>query len=86
MKILCFGGRRDAYAKGNASRGASRFCSAPYTIQHVYKWCLQTPGVHLALFAEDICLYATDCKEGFVRKSSVVSAQWRCGVSTVTLK
>jgi hypothetical protein len=29
----------------------------------------QTPGVHLAIFAEDICLYAIDRKEDFaVRK------------------
>jgi hypothetical protein len=26
----------------------------------------QTPGVYLALFADDTCLYATDRKEGFV--------------------
>jgi hypothetical protein len=29
-------------------------------------YALQTPGVYLALFAEDTCLYATDRKEGFV--------------------
>jgi hypothetical protein len=28
----------------------------------------QTHGVLLALFADDTCLYATDRKEGFVRK------------------
>jgi hypothetical protein len=27
---------------------------------------LQTHGVHLALFADDTCLYATDPKEGFI--------------------
>jgi hypothetical protein len=27
---------------------------------------LQTPGVNLALFADDTCLYATDRKEGYV--------------------
>jgi retron-type reverse transcriptase len=27
----------------------------------------QTNGVHLALFADDTCLYATDRKDGFVR-------------------
>jgi hypothetical protein len=26
----------------------------------------QTHRVHLAIFADDTCLYATDCKEGFV--------------------
>jgi hypothetical protein len=26
----------------------------------------QTPGVYLALFADDTCLYATDRKEGYV--------------------
>jgi hypothetical protein len=25
-----------------------------------------TPGVHLALFADDTCIYATDCKESYV--------------------
>jgi hypothetical protein len=33
---------------------------------YVYKWCPQTPGVHLALFADDTCLYATVRKKGFV--------------------
>jgi hypothetical protein len=28
----------------------------------------QTHGVHLALFADDACLYVTDRKEGLVRK------------------
>jgi hypothetical protein len=36
----------------NASRDASRFCPLP-----------QTPGVFLALFAGDTCLYATDSKK-----------------------
>jgi hypothetical protein len=26
----------------------------------------QTPGVHLALFADDTCPYETECKEGYV--------------------
>jgi hypothetical protein len=26
----------------------------------------QTHGVHLAFFADDTCLYATDDKEGFI--------------------
>jgi hypothetical protein len=26
----------------------------------------QTIGIHLALFADDTCLYATECKEGYV--------------------
>jgi hypothetical protein len=29
---------------------------------------LQTHGFHLALFADDTCLYATDHREGFVVK------------------
>jgi hypothetical protein len=28
----------------------------------------QTPGVYLALFADDTCLYAKDQKEGFVAR------------------
>jgi hypothetical protein len=26
----------------------------------------QTHGVYLALFSDDTCLYATDCKDGFI--------------------
>jgi hypothetical protein len=33
-----FGGRqKNVYAKGNVSRGASRFYPVPYFVQHVYK-------------------------------------------------
>jgi hypothetical protein len=47
----------------------------------------QTPGVCLVLFADDTCLYATDWEEGsVVRKSSVVLAEWRPGVSAGILK
>jgi hypothetical protein len=47
----------------------------------------QTPGVHLALFADDTCVYATDRKEGFIlENSSAASAQWRPGVSAGTSK
>jgi hypothetical protein len=43
----------------------------------------QTNGVHLALFADNTCLYATDLKESFtVRKLRAISIQWRPGVST----
>jgi hypothetical protein len=35
--IQNFGGRRNVNAKGNASRGATRFCLVPYTFQYVYK-------------------------------------------------
>jgi hypothetical protein len=28
----------------------------------------QATGVHLALFADDTCLYATDRKEGYIQK------------------
>jgi hypothetical protein len=37
----------------------------------------QTPGVYVAFFADDNCLYATDLKEGFV----VRNLQW--GVNSV---
>jgi hypothetical protein len=46
----------------------------------------QTHGVHMALFADDTCLYATDRKEGFVvRKlqrglSSIESWFERCNI------
>jgi len=26
----------------------------------------QTPGIYLTLFADDTCIYTTDCKEGYV--------------------
>jgi hypothetical protein len=35
----------------------------------------QTHGVHLVLFADDICLYATDCKEGFIARKGGAIAQ-----------
>jgi hypothetical protein len=43
----------------------------------------KTPGVYLALFADDTSLYATDHKEVFLfsESCSVVSTQWRRGVS-----
>jgi hypothetical protein len=48
--------------KDNASRDAARFRFVPYTVQS------QTIGVHLALFSDDTCLYATKRKEGYVLK------------------
>jgi hypothetical protein len=29
----------------------------------------QKPGVHLALFSDDTCLYASECKEGYVLRT-----------------
>jgi hypothetical protein len=82
-KIRIFGLRRNVNATGNASRGATRFGIVPYSFQYtVYiNYASQTHGVHLALFADDTCLYATNRKEGFVENSSAISAQWRPGVS-----
>jgi hypothetical protein len=40
---------------------------------------LQTPGVYLALFADDTCLYATDRKEYFVVR------KFQCGLSSVEI-
>jgi hypothetical protein len=57
---------RNIYTKGNASRGAPRFGPVTFFVQHVYKWCPQTPGVYLALSPYDTCLYAADRKVGFV--------------------
>jgi hypothetical protein len=37
-----------------------------YLIQFVINDIPQTPGVNLALFADDTCPYATDHKEGYV--------------------
>jgi hypothetical protein len=28
----------------------------------------KTPGVYLGLFADDTCIYATDCKEDYVHR------------------
>jgi hypothetical protein len=37
------------------------------TLYNIYKnYTPQTPGVHLALFADDTCPYATERKEGYV--------------------
>jgi hypothetical protein len=42
----------------------------------------QTRGVHLTLFSDDTCLYATDRKEFLLSEnSSAVSSQWRPSVS-----
>jgi retron-type reverse transcriptase len=42
----------------------------------------QTLGVHLAFFADDTCLYATDRKRVLLSENtSAVSPQWRPGVS-----
>jgi hypothetical protein len=47
----------------------------------------QSQRIHLALFADDTCLYATDRKEGFIiRKLQRASAQLRPGVSAGTSK
>jgi hypothetical protein len=48
----------------------------------------QTPGVYLALFADDTCLYVTDRKRRVLlsENSSAVSAQWRPGVGAGILK
>jgi hypothetical protein len=37
---------------------------SPYPVQLVYKW---TRGIHQALFADNTCIYTTDCK-GYVLK------------------
>jgi hypothetical protein len=45
----------------------------------------QTPGVYLGLFADDTCIYATDCKKVMFSEScSEFSVQLRCDVSTGT--
>jgi hypothetical protein len=43
----------------------------------------QTVGVHLALFADDTCLYAAERKE---ENFSVDSTQWRSGPGAGTLR
>jgi hypothetical protein len=46
----------------------------------------QAIGVHLALFADDTCLYGTDRKEDYVlRNFSVGSTQWWSGPNAGTL-
>jgi hypothetical protein len=39
----------------------------------------QPPGVYLALFADDTCLYATDQREGFV------VGKLQCGLSSMEI-
>jgi hypothetical protein len=60
-KIQSFGRLRNVNAKGNASRVATMFGPVPNTFQYVYKWC--SPNTWCS---DDTCLYATDCKDGFV--------------------
>jgi hypothetical protein len=59
--------------------------SPTYTYMYINGSPPQTPGVYLAHFADDTCLYATDRKEGFAFVVSQ-SAQWRPGVSAGLLK
>jgi hypothetical protein len=49
-----------------AHLAASQEALSSSSIHHHINDALQTHGVHLALFADDTCLYATDRKEGFV--------------------
>jgi hypothetical protein len=68
-KIQSFGRGRNVNVKGNASRGATNSVLSPTLFTMYINDTPQTRGVHLALFADDTCLYATDRKEGFaVRK------------------
>jgi hypothetical protein len=64
-------------------QGCHKVRSFPHTYISIYiNFAPQTNGVHLALFADDICLYTTDRKEGlFSENSSAVSVQWRPSVS-----
>jgi len=38
---------------------AARFRPIPYPVQSVHKRYSHTPGVYLALFADDTCIYTT---------------------------
>jgi hypothetical protein len=37
-----------------------------HTAQYPYKYALRVTCVYLALFADDICIYARDVREGYV--------------------
>jgi hypothetical protein len=39
----------------------------------------QAPGVYLVLFADDTCIYTTDCKEGYILRKV------QCGLTSMKL-
>jgi hypothetical protein len=56
------------YTKKNSGRGFSRFrlCLSIYIYIYIYIYindALAAPGTHLALFADDTCIYATEKHE-----------------------
>jgi hypothetical protein len=60
--------------------------SPTFCNRHI-KDAFQTPGVYLALSADNTCMYATDRKRVLLSENSImVSAQWRPCVSTGILK
>jgi hypothetical protein len=65
-KIQSFGRRRNVNAKGNARRVPQGSVLFPTLFNMHINDVPQTHSVHLALLADDTCLYATDSKEDFV--------------------
>jgi hypothetical protein len=69
------------------SSGATRFHPVPYIVQYIYMKYIndmfQVPDVYLGLFADDICIYATDRKEDYVLRKlqcgfSDMEKGWEC--------
>jgi retron-type reverse transcriptase len=65
-KIQSFGGRRNVNASGNATGLPQGSVLSPILLNMYKIDAHQSHGVHLALFADDSSLYATDRKKGFV--------------------
>jgi hypothetical protein len=67
---FCVGRRRNIYANGYTSRGATRFCPAPTLFTLYINDTPQKIDVNLVLFAYGTCLYAKDSKESYLQEIS----------------
>jgi hypothetical protein len=67
--IKTFDRRRNVNAKGNASRGATRFGPVPCFFQYVYKW--RTPNT------TSVCMWQLAKRVLLLEISSAFSAQWK---------
>jgi hypothetical protein len=81
MQLLCFG-KAEMSTPREMRAGVPQGSVLSPTLYNMYiNDAPQTPGVHLALFADDTCLYTTDRREGLLSEnSSAVSAKWKPGV------
>jgi hypothetical protein len=66
MEILCFREGEMSMPRDIQAGVLQGFVLSPALFSMYINDVPQTHGVYLALFADDICLYTTDCKEDFV--------------------